>query len=166
MISDRMQKDLNKQINKEIYSAYLYLAMSASASAMNFKGAAHWLKVQFDEEMGHALKFYKYLIDQCAAVDLQAIARPPADYKSLLDIFAKVLEHEKQVTASINALADLAAKEKDYATGIALQWFVTEQIEEEANATEIVAQLKFVGDKAGSIFMVDHQLSKRKGAGA
>ena len=162
MISKKMETALNKQINNELYSAYLYTAMSADAHHAGFKGVANWFMVQGKEEMTHAMKLYAYVQDQQGRVALQAIQEPPARFKSVLDMFEKGLAHEQSVTKAINELTDLAAKENDHATAIALQWFITEQIEEEANATEIVGQLKMVKESVGSLFMIDHQLGKRE----
>jgi ferritin len=162
MISKKMEAALNKQINNELYSAYLYMAMSACATTMGFKGTANWFAVQAREEMEHAKRFYKYVLDQMAEITLDAIKQPAAKFSSILDMFEQALKHEKFITKCISDLADLAAKENDHATGIMLQWFVTEQIEEEANPAEIAMQLKMAGSSAGTLLMVDHQLAKRE----
>ncbi len=161
MISDNMTKAINDQVNKELYSSYLYLAMSANAIALGHKGAGTWFKVQFQEELEHALKFYNYLLSQGASVEFGAIAKPKVGYKTLLDMFVDTLAHEKLVTKSLNALMDLAVSEKDYATQALLQWYITEQIEEESNDTDIIAMIKMAGTSAGTLFMVDKQLGKR-----
>jgi len=163
MISVEMQKAINEQINKELYSSYLYLSMSASASALGFKGAAKWFKVQSVEENGHAMKFYDYLVEQNAPVKLQAIKQPTSDFKGLPELFEGTHKHEQFVTQSIYELMALAKAEKDYASELLLQWFVKEQIEEEAHALEIVGQLKMAGSSAGTQLMLDHQLGKRGG---
>ena len=162
MISKKMEAALNSQVNKELYSAYLYAAMSAEAVHSGFKGVGSWFMVQAKEEMTHAMKFYGYLQDQQARVALEAIARPPAAFKSVLHMFEQTLAHEKTVTQSIGALMDLAQKEGDHATAIALQWFVSEQVEEEATAAEILAQLQMIGSSVGSLFVIDHRLGKRE----
>jgi len=162
MISKKMQKELCAQMAREFESAYIYLGMAGAATEMNFTGAANWLEVQEAEERSHGMKFYKYLKDQGATFTFNAIAAAPTTYTSLLDIFEKVLVHEKKVTRWIYDLVELAQAEKDYATLAFLQWFVTEQVEEEASATEVIEQLKMVGDKSSAIFMVDRQLAKRK----
>jgi ferritin len=118
--------------------------------------------VQSKEELEHAMKFFDYVIERGGSVELQAIDKPPVVWKTHLDAFSQVLEHEQKVTASINKLFEIASEEKDYAAQIFLQWFITEQVEEESNATEIIAQLKMIGDKSSAIFMIDHQLGKRK----
>jgi len=163
MLTTAMQDALNEQIQKEFYSAYLYLAMSAYCEAHNFPGAAKWMRVQAQEETGHGMKFFGYLIDRGARVILQAIGQPTAEFSSLLDIFQRALAHEREVTKSIGQLYALAIKESDYATQAALQWFVTEQVEEEKTASQIVEQLKLAGDSKGTLLMLDHHLAKRGG---
>ena len=164
MIGKKMQKSLNEQINKELYSAYLYLAMAVDAELKGFKGAGKWFRVQYQEETGHAMKFMGYLLDQGAAVELGAIARPPATFKSLLDMFEKTLKHEEGVTRSIHALVDQAIAAKDHATQILLQWYVTEQVEEEKNDNDVLIQLRMAGASTGTLLMIDKQLGKRGAA--
>jgi ferritin len=161
MISDKIRKAINGQINKEIFSAYLYLGMSAAATGKGLKGAGTWFQVQYQEEMGHALKFYNYLLEQGAEVELEAIAKPAIGFKSLLDMFEATIKHEKVITKSINGLMDLAVAEKDYATQILLQWYVSEQVEEESVDNEIIGMLKMAGSSTGSLLMIDKQLGKR-----
>jgi ferritin len=161
MIGKPMQDALNAQIQKEFYSAYLYLAMSAHCESSNFPGTAKWMRVQAQEEVGHGMKFFTYMNDQGARVTLQAIAQPPAEFSSLLDIFQKALAHEREVTKSIHALYALAGKENDYATQAELQWFITEQVEEEKTASQIVEQLKLVGESKATLLMLDVHLGKR-----
>ena len=161
MLSKKMIDTLNSQINKEIYSAYLYLAMAANAEASGYKGTAVWLKVQFHEEMVHAMKFYEYVIDQGGALKLLGIDEPPAKYASLLDMFEKTLAHEQVVTKSINDLMDLAIAEKDHASQALLAWYVTEQVEEEKNATEIVQTLKMIGNNTSALYLYDKELGAR-----
>ncbi len=162
MISKKMAKALSGQMAFEFESAYLYLGMAGAATEMNLKGTAQWMETQEAEERSHGLKFYKYLKDQGADIAFDAIASATARYASLLDMFEKTLAHEKSVTRRIYALVELAQAEKDYATLAFLQWFIMEQVEEESNASEIIAQLKMIGDKSNAIFMMDHQLGKRK----
>jgi ferritin len=154
---------INEQIKNELYSSYLYLAMAAWAEAQNLAGFAHWLKVQSKEETGHGMKLYEFLIDRGAKVVLQAIAQPPLDFASAQDIFEKTLEHEKKVTAMINGLHDLALSVKDKPAEIALQWFITEQVEEEKNATTILEKLKMIKDSKGGLLYLDKELKKRAG---
>ncbi len=161
MIGKKVQKAINKQINNEIYSAYLYLAMSAEATGKGLKGAGAWFFVQYEEEMGHALKFQKYLLEQGAEVELEAIAKPSVGFKSLLDMFEATIKHERFITKCINELMELAVTEKDYASQILLQWYVSEQVEEEANDNEIVGMLKMAGSSTGTLLMIDKQLGKR-----
>ena len=161
MISPKMQKALNTQINLEQYSAQLYLAMSAHCAASSFKGFAHWLKVQAGEETAHAAKLIDFLLDRNGKLELKLIAAPPTDFGGVIQVFEKTLEHEKGITGSINALFELARAEKDYASEITLQWYVTEQVEEEANVGQIVDHLRAVGDQGGGIWYLDSKMGKR-----
>jgi ferritin len=161
MIGKRLQAAINDQIKNEFYSAYLYLAMAAHCEASNLPGFAQWLKVQSHEEWTHGMKFFDFLNDRGARVTLQAIAQPPETFKSALDIFEKVLEHEQKVTACINKLYETALAEKDYPAQVFLQWFINEQVEEEKNATQIVEQLKTIPEKGGSLLFIDRHIGKR-----
>src|SRR5512137_890008 len=161
MISKTVEAAINEQIRHEFYSAYLYLSMSAWAEANNLGGAAHWLRAQFGEEQGHAMKFYKYVFEQDGRVTLGALAQPPAEWTSLLDLFQQVLEHEKKVTALLAKLYETTVAEKDYATQFLLQWFISEQVEEESNSTKIIEAIKMVGNSGTSLYMVDRQLAAR-----
>jgi len=161
VLSERMVATLNKQINREIYSAYLYLSMSAYSTFKGLKGFANWFMVQYQEEMTHVVKIYDYINDQGSRVKLMAVEQPPTEFGSPLEMFEKTLEHEKFVTRCINDLVNIAIKEKDHATRIFLQWFVTEQIEEEANDNEIIAKLKLVGKEGNGLFMIDKELAAR-----
>lgn len=161
MLSEKMTDALNNQLNKEIYSAYLYMSMSAYSSYSGLKGFANWFMVQYQEEMVHAMKIYDYIDNQGQQVKLVAINQPPTEFESPLDMFEKTLKHEQFVTKSINDLVDLAISEKDHATNIFLQWFVTEQIEEEGNDNEIISRLRIVGDNGNGLLMVDKELSAR-----
>ena len=161
MLSKKVQQAINDQINAELYSAYLYLSMSAWFDSMNLKGFANWMRVQYQEETFHALKFYDYLLSRQAEVRLAAIDAPQTAWKSPLDVFEETLKHEQHVTSLINNLAFLAQEEKDLASGILLQWYVTEQIEEEANADGILQKLKLAADNPGALFMIDNELAAR-----
>lgn len=161
MLSNNMLNALNKQINKEIYSAYLYMSMSAYSQYTGLKGFANWFMVQYNEEMEHAMKIYTYVNDQGEQVKLMAIDEPPVEFESPMDMFEKTLDHEKFITKSINELIDLAIEEKDHATEIFLQWFVTEQIEEEGNDNDIINQLKLIGDNGNGLIMLDRELGGR-----
>lgn len=161
MISKKLEKAINAQINREMYSSYLYLAMSNAAEALVLKGSANWFKIQASEENGHAMKFYAYLHEQGAKVELEAIAKPPADFASMQAMFEQTLKHEKHITKCIRDLMVLADSEKDYASMSLIQWFINEQVEEEANVVEILAQLKMIGGSTGGLYMLDKQLGKR-----
>ena len=161
MISKKMATALNEQINAELYSAYLYLSMSAWAAHQGLSGVATWLTMQVQEEIIHMQKMFTYVNSVGERVVLKAIAKPPADFKTVTGVFQEVLAHEQKVTGLINALVNQAKKEKDNATEIFLQWFVTEQIEEEQSATDILSKLKMVGEKGQALFMIDAKLGAR-----
>jgi len=161
MLSKKMEAALNKQVNAELFSSYLYLAMAADFEARNLPGIAHWLRAQAREENGHGMKFYGYINDRRGRVTLAAIAAPQAEWASPLAAFEAVLGHEEKVTGLINNLVALAAEEKDNATSVLLQWFVTEQVEEEKNADAIVQQLKMIGDSPHGLIMLDRALAQR-----
>lgn len=161
MLSKKMEKALNDQIQAEIYSAYLYLSMEAYFQSINLTGFASWMRVQYQEEMAHAMKFYGYINERGGRVILQAIESPPSDWESPLAVFEATLEHEQKVTARINDLVDVAIAERDHATNNFLQWFVAEQVEEEDSANGVVEQIKLLGDAQGGIFMLDRELGQR-----
>jgi ferritin len=161
MLSKKMITALNEQVNKEMYSAFLYMSMSAHSESQGLKGFSNWFMVQYREEMSHAMKLYHYIQEQGAQVSLKAIAEPPSDFTSPLDMFEKTLAHEQFVTKCIHDLYELALSEKDHATEIFLQWFVTEQVEEEANDHEIIDKLKMVGNSPQGLFMIDKELAAR-----
>jgi ferritin len=162
MISSKMVAALNEQIKNEQYSSHLYLAMAAWAESKNLKGFGHWLRIQADEERGHAMKILDYLVDLEATVTLKGLDQPPADFKSVQKLFDEVLDHEKKISDMINKLYAQASEEKDYRTQIFLQWFVSEQIEEEVNASEIRQKLIDIGDKSSGVYWVDKELKKRE----
>jgi ferritin len=166
VISQKVQDAINDQIQAEFYSSYLYLAMSAYCDSANYKGIGHWFRAQAQEETGHAMRFFSFVDDRGGRVVLKAIQLPPVEYPSLLDIFQQTLEHEKAVTARIVALYQLAQAEGDPTTQVALQWFLTEQIEEEASATAIVETLKRIGTSGSGLVMLDHELGERTAGGA
>jgi ferritin len=161
MINKPVQDAINEQIKHELYSAYLYLSMAAYFESVNLSGFTNWMKVQASEEQGHAMKFFDYVFERGGRVQLKAIEQPPVEWKSPMDAFAQVLEHEQKVTALIHSLYALALKESDYASQIMLQWFITEQVEEEKNASDIVEMLKMIGAHDTAILMLDHDLGKR-----
>jgi len=164
MIGKKMEDALNEQINREMYSGYLYMSMSAYSNSIGLKGFANWFMVQYHEEMLHAMKFYEYVQRQGGKVALKAIEEPPHEWKSPLDMMLKTLEHEKYITKSINDLVNLAIAEKDHATNIFLQWYVTEQVEEEENDNDILANLNLLGkgkEVSNGLFMIDKELATR-----
>jgi len=163
MINKAMQDAMNEQINKELYSSYLYLSMAAYFEDRNLPGFAHWMRVQEAEEREHAMKFYDFILERGGRVAFKTIDAPKTDWKSSLEVAEEVAAHEAKVTASINSLYELALKEKDYPAQVMLQWFITEQVEEEKNAAEIVANLKLIEERGTAVLMLDHRLGKRGG---
>lgn len=161
MISKKMSESLNTHLNLELQSANLYLSMSSCANEMGLKGAANWFFVQYREEMAHFIKFYTYLNDQGVVVSILAGKAIPNKHKSLLDMMQKTLVHEQMITSCINNLSEQAVQEKDHATQIFLQWFITEQIEEENNDRDLIAKLKLIGDNGHGILMIDGEMGQR-----
>ena len=161
MITKTMQDAINDQINKELYSAYLYLSMAAYFEDNNLPGFAHWMRVQESEEREHAMKLYDFLLERGGRVILKAIDAPKTEWKSTLEVAEEVAAHEAKVTAYIYALYETALKEKDYPAQMMLQWFITEQVEEEKNAAEIVANLKLIETHGTAVLMLDSRLAKR-----
>lgn len=159
MISNSMAQKLNGQVNKEFYSAYFYMSMSAHSESENLKGVAAWFMAKYEEELAHAMKIYRYLHDQGARVELLAVEKPPSEYAGVLDMLEKTLAHEQSATTSFNELVDAALAEKDHATNIFLHWFVTEQIEEEATVNDIIGRVKLVGERGEGLFHIDNELS-------
>ena len=161
MLDKKMANALNEQINKEMYSAYLYMSMSSYSNKMGLKGFANWFMVQYHEEMFHAMKLFEYIQRQGEDVKLESIKAPPAEFSSQLDMFTQTLAHEQFITSSINELMELAQSKKDHATQIFLEWYVTEQVEEEENDNDIIAQLKLIGDNTHALLMLDRELAVR-----
>jgi len=161
MISDSMEDALLTQLNHEFYSAYLYLSMSAFCSHLEFNGAASWLKLQYEEEHMHATKIYNYLVEQGVQVVLKDLKKPPSDFGGILGVFNSSLEHEQRMTARLNDISDQALKEKDHATYNLLQWFVNEQVEEEATLGGIISKLKLVKEDGYGLLMIDNELGER-----
>ncbi|SMC38100.1 ferritin [Desulfocicer vacuolatum DSM 3385] len=162
MLSKKMETALNDQVNKEMFSAYLYMSMSIHAGDMGLKGFSNWFMVQYHEEMSHAMKLYDYIHSRGGRVILKAIEAPASSFESAMDMFEKTLAHEEFITASINDLMETAMEEKDHATRIFLQWFVTEQVEEEENDHDIIDQLKLIGPSPQGLMMLDKELAQRK----
>ncbi len=161
MLKRTIEKALNQQINAEMYSAYLYLSMSTYFESLSLPGFAGWMKVQAQEEMSHAMKIYDFVHERGGAVKLMPIDGPPVKWASPVAVFEATLAHERKVTGLINKLVDLAIKEKDHASNIFLQWFVTEQVEEEASADELLQQLKRIGNAGHALLMMDKEMGRR-----
>jgi ferritin len=158
----KLEKVINEQINKELYSSYLYLAMAAHFEAENLKGCAHWMKKQAGEENKHAMKFYEFMNDRGAHVVLEAIDKPASAYASIKEVFKKSLAHEQMITASINNIYSLAKTCGDTAAEVMLHWFITEQIEEEKNVMDILAQLQYIKEDSAAVLFFDKHLGKRE----
>ncbi len=161
MLNQKLEDAINEQITAEFYSAYLYLSMAAYFSAMNLSGFENWMKVQTQEELFHGMKFYTYVNEKGGRVVMDAIEKPDIDWANPASVFEHIYKHEQKVTALINSLMDLAIQENDHATNIFLQWFVTEQVEEEASASEILEKLKMIGDNSNALLMLDKELGTR-----
>ncbi len=160
MIVQKVAEELNKQVNREFYSAYFYLSLSAYSDFLGLKGFANWFILKNQEETQHAMKIYKYILDQSAQINLLPVNQPPSTFESPLVMFEDTLAHEQSVTRNFNELVDISVAEKDHATHIFLQWFITEQIEEEATVNEIINKIKLVGGKGDGLFMIDKQLGE------
>lgn len=161
MLKDTLQQAINKQINEETYSAYLYYSMSAFFESRDLKGMANWMRIQAQEELFHVNKFFTYVHDREGRISLQPVAGPPLEWANPLEVFKAAHDHECKISRLINDLVDLSMKESDHATANFLQWFVGEQVEEEASAAEIVGQLKLVGDSGYALLMLDRELGQR-----
>ena len=161
MISKKMQDAFNDQVEAEFFSAHLYLSMSAYLESIDLPGFAHWMRIQYQEEISHGMKLFDYVIERDGRSIVHAIETPQAEWSNVLAIFEASLEHEQKVTGLINNLMDIALAEKDHASQIFLQWFVLEQVEEEATAKGIVQQLKMLGDSKAGLFQIDRELGAR-----
>ena len=161
MISKKMQDAINEQINRELFSEYLYISMQAWFANQNLDGMANWMDAQGKEERFHAMKFFNYLIERGGKVVLKAIDKPATDFGTPLKAFTEALKHEQFISKSINELMDLAIKEKDHASRSFLQWYVDEQVEEEASVDKVIQKLKMVGDNRQGLFMIDNELGTR-----
>ncbi|MCD6120448.1 MAG: ferritin [Spirochaetales bacterium] len=162
MINKNIEGAVNRQINAELYSEYLYLSMASYFESVNLRGFAKWMEAQAVEEQNHAMKFYSYINERGGRVIFDSIAKPPSKWDSPLAVFEETYKHEQKVTAMINDLTDLARAEKDNATEILLQWYVNEQVEEEASASEILEKLKIIGSSGNGLIMLDRELGQRK----
>jgi ferritin len=161
MLNERMEEALNEQINKEMYSSYLYLAMSAYSSSIGLLGFAHWFRVQVEEEDIHAMKLFDYINNRGGRVKLKEIKEPPMEFGTPMEMFQQTLKHEQFITFSINELVDRALVEKDESTASFLKWYVKEQVEEEENDTEIIAKLKVATENKNALSELDAELAKR-----
>ena len=161
MLNDKIQKAFNGQLNAELFSSYLYLSMSAYFESQNFKGMARWMRLQAEEEDLHAMKFFDFINERGGKVILSQIEAPKTEWSSPLEAFEDACRHESKITGLIHDLADLSAGEKDHAANVFLQWFVTEQVEEEATVQEIRDKLKLIGDSPVALFMIDEELGRR-----
>ncbi len=161
MITKNIEDELNKQLNAELYSAYLYLSMSAFLSKKNLNGFSHWMQLQFEEEQAHAKKLFQYILDRGGNIQLEQISKPKTEWLGIIDIFEHVLRHEQAVTSMINDLVDAAMNEKDHATVALMQWYVSEQVEEEASVSDILDQLKLIEGKGSGLFMLDREAKQR-----
>ncbi len=161
MLGKEIQDAMNEQMKNEFYAAYQYLSMAAYCESENLPGFAHWMRTQAQEETQHAMKFYDFILDRNGRVVLQAVEEPVVEFGSPLEVFERALEQEQRVTAMINDLYGLAVRENDYASQTFLQWFVTEQVEEEKNAGDVVETLKMIGDRSEALFLLDRELGRR-----
>jgi ferritin len=161
MINPKMEAALNKQITEEFYSSFLYLSMSAFFESISLTGFANWMKIQSQEEYFHATKFYTYLIQKGGRVQLDTIQKPKTEWKSVLEVYEETYAHEQKISSLINGLVDLALEVRDHATNSFLQWFVNEQVEEEANVTKILDDLKMIADNKSILFMIDREMGQR-----
>lgn len=166
MLTEKMQKALNGQMNAELYSSYLYLSMNAYFKSVNLDGFATWMYYQAQEELQHAMKFYDFICQRGGRIQLAQIEAPPAEWNSPLKVFEDTLAHEQKVTGLINDLVEIATEERDHATQIFLQWFVSEQVEEEESVGGVLEQLKLMGEAKGGLFMMDREMAKRGAPGA
>jgi ferritin len=164
MIKEKIEKALNQQLNQELYAFYLYLSMSAHFESINLNGFANWMRFQAEEEKTHGLKFYDYILQANGKIDLKQIDAPKKSWKSVQELFEDTYNHEKKVTESIYDIVDLSISERDHATHNFLQWFVSEQVEEEATALKILEKIKLIGDNQGALFIFDREMGSRTNA--
>lgn len=163
VLGKKLEETLNRQINEEMYSSYLYFAMATHFKNERLNGFAKWMERQSKEEMEHAMKFYGYILQRNGKVELGEIAKPSFAGKTPLEVFEATLKHEQRITKLVNDIYDLAGEEKDTAAGIFMQWFVNEQVEEEASVLEMIDALKMIGDSKQALFMLDHELGEHAG---
>ncbi|AXV38494.1 MAG: ferritin [Methanobacterium sp. BRmetb2] len=161
MLEEKIQNALNSQLNAELYSAYLYMAMNAYFESIDLGGFANWMRIQAQEEVSHGMKFHDYIIQRGGRVILDEIEKPQTEWESPLEVFEHVYAHEQKVTGLINDLVNLAIEEKDHATNNFLQWFVAEQVEEEESSSGVLQKIKLAVGDSGSLFMLDNELGQR-----
>jgi ferritin len=161
MLSDKMEKALNEQVNWELYSSYFYLSMSAYFESISLAGCAQWMRAQAQEELYHAIKIYDFINERGGRAIMESIDKPPSEWDSPLAIFEDVLSHEQKVTGLINDLVNLAVDERDHATNIFLQWFVSEQVEEEDSVGSVLDKFRLIGDDKSGLFVLDQELASR-----
>jgi ferritin len=162
-MNDRIQTAFNNQINEELFSSYVYLAMAAHFERMNLDGFTNWMKQQAQEELGHAMRLFDHINRRGGRVVLRAIGEPPSEYGSPMEVFEKALSHEQHITGCINDLYKIALEENDYPAQMELQWFIDEQVEEEENVGRAVEQLRMAGDNQSALLMLDRELGQRTG---
>jgi ferritin len=165
-LSKTMQDAINDHLNQEFYASYLYLSMAAYCESINLPGFAHWMRIQSQEEYSHAMKLFDFINDREGRVVLHPIAQPTIEFNSALDVMRQTLEHERHVSRLINQLYDTAVREEDYATQVRLQWFISEQVEEEKAASGLVEHLKLIGNQGDALLMLDREMGSRVLAGA
>ena len=161
MLTKRMEEELNDQIVREMFSSNLYLSMSSYFESINLRGFANWMRIQAQEEFAHTMKFYEYILDRGGRAIIGQIEAPRNQWENVLDVYSEVLDHERAVTASINNLVKIAREENDFATDNFLQWYVAEQVEEEANVSDVLEQLKMIDGKGAGLFILDRELKQR-----
>jgi len=165
MLSTKIEDAFNEQLNKELFSAYLYLSMSSWFDTQNLGGMAQWMRLQAQEELQHAMKFYDFVLNRDGRVTLSQIDTPKKEWESALTVFQEAYDHERMITGSINDLVNLSLEERDHAAVAFLQWFVTEQVEEEATVQRIAEKLRMVGDDKVATLILDSELNQRSQAG-
>jgi len=161
MLNNKIEKLLNDHLNYELYSSYLYLSMAAYFDGTDLKGFSNWMRIQVQEEMAHVAKFYDYILERDGKVRLSSIEGPPTDWDSPVAAFTETLAHEQGVTERINSIVKAAIEENDFATHTFLQWFITEQVEEEATARDVLQKVKMIGDSGDGLFLIDRELGQR-----
>ena len=161
MLTKKMEDELNDQIVREMFSSNLYLSMSSYFESINLRGFANWMRIQAQEEFAHTMKFYEYILDRGGRAIIGQIEAPRNQWENVLDVYSEVLDHERAVTASINNLVKIAREENDFATDNFLQWYIAEQVEEEANVSDVLEQLKMIDGKGAGLFILDRELKQR-----